>query len=253
MLPLAISFFVTACVYACVGFGGGSTYSALFVLAETDYKILPVLALLCNLIVVSGGTFSFAKAGHVHLKRIWPWIVTSVPAAWLGGYVTISEHVFTALLGGSLLLCGLHMLYASFFQMKQNNEHDASLWIHRFPVFVPLIGGVLGGLAGMVGIGGGIFLAPILHVLRWDKAKAIAATCSIFILVNSTAGLIGQVMKLEKNVLSAAMLEYWVLFPMVFIGGQIGSYMGARRLNQNTVRILTAILTLYVSARLLWR
>ena len=110
MLFLPLSFFVTAILYAAVGFGGGSTYNALLVLAGTDYRTLPIIALLCNLIVVSGGAYCFYRAGHVDIKRVIPWIVTSVPAALLGGYLNISESFFTGLLGFSLLAAGLRMV-----------------------------------------------------------------------------------------------------------------------------------------------
>ena len=239
---------MTAVLYAAVGFGGGSTYNALLVLAETDYRILPSIALLCNLIVVSGGTYRFARAEHINWRRIMPWIVTSVPAAWLGGYLHISEVMFVGLLGFSLLAAGLRML------LRQKNEEQAGQSpLSRWPVLAPVIGTALGLLAGLVGIGGGIFLAPVLHLLRWDNARKIAAVCSVFILVNSIAGLIGQTMKLSNMALLGDMTAYWMLFPAVLIGGQIGSYMGAKRLNPDMLRVLTAILILYVAGRLLLR
>lgn len=248
MMVLPFSFFITAILYAAVGFGGGSTYNALLVLAETDYRILPSIALICNLIVVSGGTYRFTRAGHVDLRRIAPWLLTSVPAAFLGGYLDISETLFIGLLGFSLLAAGTRMLWPE----KKIKDVSKSI-INQYYFFPPIIGAALGMLAGLVGIGGGIFLAPVLHLLRWDGAKKIAATCSIFILVNSLAGLIGQMMKLSDTESLGNILGYWLLFPAVLIGGQIGSYMGAKRLNPSTLRFLTALLILYVSARLLFR
>lgn len=248
MIFLALSFFVTAALYAAVGFGGGSTYNALLVLAETDYRILPSIALICNLIVVSGGTYRFARGGYVDLKRIAPWVVTSVPAAWLGGYLKISETLFVGLLGFSLLAAGLRMLW------PEKAKHDVSKSTINQVRFLPsAMGASLGLLAGLVGIGGGIFLAPILHLLRWDDAKKIAATCSVFILANSIAGLAGQIMKIGDTAFSGHIAEYWLVFPAVLIGGQIGSYVGAQRLNPNMLRFLTAFLILYVAVRLLWR
>ena len=123
-----------------------------------------------------------------------------------------------------------------------------------YPGFLaPVTGAALGLLAGLVGIGGGIFLAPVLHFLRWDNAKKIAATCSVFILVNSLAGLAGQLMKLSGTPFLAQAASFWILFPAVLIGGQIGSYAGAKRLNPEILRIMTAALILYVSGQLLWR
>ena len=247
MIFLSLSFFMTAILYAAVGFGGGSTYNALLVLAKTDYRILPAIALICNLIVVSGGTYRFFRAGHVDFKRIMPWIIPSVPAAWLGGYLNISETLFVGLLGFSLLAAGLRMVW------PEKNIETAPLPFNQHPVLPPFIGMALGLLAGLVGIGGGIFLAPVLYLLRWDNAKKIAAACSIFILVNSLAGLIGQIIKLDNSALLGDIKSYWLLFPAVLIGGQIGSYMGAVKINPKMIRLMTSFLIFYVSIRLIWR
>lgn len=248
MIMLALSFFVTAVLYAAVGFGGGSTYNALLVLAETDYRILPSIALLCNVIVVSGGAYRFTRAGHVDLSRIAPWVIASVPAAWLGGYLDISETLFVGLLGFSLLAAGLRMLWP-----HSEGQGVLRIIVSRYRLLPPVIGASLGLLAGFVGIGGGIFLAPILHLLRWDEPRKIAATCSIFILINSLAGLAGHAMKFNDSWFLGSISGYWMLFPAVLIGGQLGSYMGICRLDSNILRLLTALLILYVAIRLLWR
>jgi len=246
---LAALFFLTALLYASVGFGGGSTYNALLALNGVDYRIMPTIALLCNLIVVSGGTFRFARAGHLNLQRIAPWIVISVPAAWLGGYLHVPERTFIGLLGLSLLAAGIQILL----QSRGGGDMQASSSVSRHPLLPFAVGGGLGFLAGLVGIGGGIFLAPVLYLLRWGSARMIAGTCSFFILVNSLAGLLGQVMKLGDTALLTHMAGYWLLFPAVLIGGQIGSYMGSARFDPQILRILTALLILYVAVRLLLR
>ncbi len=248
MILLLLSFFMTALLYAAVGFGGGSTYNALLVLAETDYRILPSIALLCNLIVVSGGTYRFFRAGHLDIRRIAPWVITSVPAALLGGILSVSETLFIGLLGFSLLAAGAYMLWPN-----KNKQHQEQSFINQYRFLPPFIGTGLGLLAGLVGIGGGIFLAPVLHLLRWGNAKAIAGTCSIFIFVNSIAGLAGQAMKLGNAEILSNISSYWMLFPAVLIGGQIGSYVGAVRLNPKILHRMTAILILYVAVRLLLR
>lgn len=248
MLALPVSFFVTAVFYASVGFGGGSTYNALLVLAEVDYRILPSITLLCNLIVVSGGVWRFSRAGYVDVRRIVPWVITSVPAALIGGSLHISEELFVGLLGFSLLAAAVRMLWP-----KKNKQNSAHAIINQYRLLPPVIGIVLGLLAGLVGIGGGIFLAPILYLMRWDSEKKIAATCSVFILVNSASGLIGQVMKLNDMEQLGDISVYWLLFPAVLIGGQIGSTMGAKHLNPKVLSVMTALLISYVSLRLLWR
>ena len=251
MPQLAALFALTALLYAAVGFGGGSTYNALLVLSGTDYRILPAIALICNIIVVAGGSWRFWQAGHVRLARILPWILLSVPAAWLGGRLAVSEMLFIGVLGGSLLIAGLQLV----FERKQLVDEGTARHVARPVSYV--VGGGIGFLSGMVGIGGGIFLAPVLYLLRWGSPREIAGTASIFIVVNSLAGLAGQLMKLDADygVASAIDLlrDYWLLFPAVLIAGQIGSRLGSTRIPPLLVKRLTALLILYVAARLLWR
>ena len=184
-LPLRRRSLPRRCIYAIAGFGGGSTYTALLVLAGTDYRAVPILSLACNIIVVSAGTWRFAKAGHFDWRRAWPLFVTSIPAAWIGGRLMIERDLFIAMLAGSLLVAGLVMLWEPTWK-REITPDTGSRW------FEPVAGGSLGLLAGIVGIGGGIFLAPLLYLLRWDAPRRIAATCAVFILVNSIAGLAGQ-------------------------------------------------------------
>ena len=245
MLILAALFALTAVLYATVGFGGGSTYNALLALSGTDYRILPAIALTCNIIVVTGGTIRFARAGLIPWKRIWPILTLSAPLAWAGGLTPISQTLFLGLLGSALLIAGLLML----FQRDPGDEaplRDSS-WI------APGAGAGIGYLSGLVGIGGGIFLAPLLHLLRWERAKPIAATASVFILVNSVTGLIGQTMKIGHLGLANDVAAHWPLFLGVLIGGQIGSIASLKLFSQTVVKRLTAILVLYVAARLLWQ
>jgi uncharacterized protein len=244
MLALAASFFLTALLYGAAGFGGGSTYNALLVLAGTDYRAVPVVALLCNVLVVTVGSWRFARAGHVDWRRIWPLFVLSIPFAWLGGWLVVAETVFVGLLAASLLAAGLLMLWQPLWE-KATPGAARSRWLE------PVAGGALGFLAGVVGIGGGIFLAPLLYVLRWGPPKAIAGTCAVFILVNSLAGLAGQLAKGSGGAAGQALATYWPLFPAVLVGGLIGATVSSgSRLDPKYVRILTAFLILYVAVRL---
>ena len=247
MLWLIPAFFVTALFYASVGFGGGSTYSALLALAEVDYRILPAIALMCNIIVVTGGTIRFYRAGLLDVKRALPLALVAAPFAWAGGLVPIKEAAFLTLLAFSLLIAGLALL----FQKEQAVlEENAARKIDMRDILVAV---GLGGLAGLVGIGGGIFLAPFLHFTRWGSAKAIAAAASLFILINSIAGLIGQSIKLGASGQFSALTDQWPLALSVLIGGQLGSMIGIKRLNPAVVRRLTAGLILYVAVQLLWK
>lgn len=246
MAFLALAFFVTALLYASVGFGGGSTYNALLVLNGADYRILPAVALLCNIIVVSGGVWRFGAADHIRFKKLAPWIIASVPFAWIGGRIPISELIFVGVLGAALAAAGLRMM------VGQNPVETAST--RTTPAWLAaLIGAGLGFLSGLVGIGGGIFLAPILYMMRWDSPRAIAGAASLFILVNSISGLGGQITKLGDLALLGDFAAYWPLFPAVLIGGQIGSRLGSAGLSEMLLRRLTAILVLYVALRLLLR
>jgi uncharacterized membrane protein YfcA len=243
MPALALLFLVTAMVYAAVGFGGGSTYAALLVLAGADYRTVPVVALACNVIVVSVGSWRFARAGHVAWRRIWPLFVLSIPFAWLGGRIVVAETVFVGLLAASLLAAGLLMLWQPSWE-RRPRAAPRGRWLE------PVAGGALGFLAGLVGIGGGIFLAPLLYMLRWGPPKAIAGTSAVFILANSLAGLAGQLAKGSGGAGGAALAAHWPLYPAVLLGGLVGSTLGSGRLDPKYVRILTALLILYVAARL---
>lgn len=243
---LALLFFITALLYASVGFGGGSTYTALLVLFGANYLIIPIVSLACNIIVVSGNSWRYGRAGLISLKRIWPFLVLSVPLAWIGGRIVINETYFIGLLALSLLFAGMSLLL----KKKTNGTikpKDNSLIINAS------IGAGLGLLSGIVGIGGGIFLAPILHHFKWGRPKEIAALCSVFILVNSVSGLLGQFMKLDTLSLVTQANPYWLLAPMVFIGGFTGNKLSLKVFSENTVRRTTALLVLFVALRLLWK
>ena len=243
MPALAAAFLLTALLYASVGFGGGSTYSALLALAGVDYRVLPVLSLACNLIVVAGSSVRFARA------RLTPWrgaaLLTGVaaPAAFLGGLTPIGESAFLALLGGSLVLTGLTLLLPQ----SAPDPAEPSRWARLMPALALPIGY----LAGLVGIGGGIFLAPLLHLARWNGARQIAATAAFFILVNSLFGLVGQLAKSGPERFGEALAFGLPLLLAVAVGGQIGSLLAVRFLPLKGIRWLTAALTVMVGGRLL--
>jgi uncharacterized membrane protein YfcA len=247
MLILALLFCVTALLYASVGFGGGSTYNALLVLADTDYRILPSVALVCNIIVVAGGAWQYRRSGDLSLAFALPFVALSIPMAWFGGSVPIQRETFVMLLGLSLLAAGLTM----WFQPPDSKAAPPGSPLVNWFVGLP-VGGAIGFISGMVGIGGGIFLAPCLHLLRLAQPKRIAATSSFFILVNSIAGLIGQTTKRGTTAHLAELVDYAWLGLSVFIGGQIGSRLSTQALSGRIVKKLTAVLVLYVAGRLLF-
>lgn len=238
-MPLA--FFAVAVAYATVGFGGGSSYLALLALVGLSHVVIPQTALVCNLIVSAGGVWHFHRAGHLDLRRALPFVILSVPMAYLGGRIPLGRELFMMLLGVSLLAAALRMLIPSARFARARGLGAREAWA----VGVPL-GGALGFLSGLVGIGGGIFLAPIVILAGWASAKQAAGLASLFILVNSAAGLTGQMHK-------GAHLE-WMVVPLAMaalLGGQIGSRMGAQRLPQMGVQRILAALILLVSLRIL--
>jgi uncharacterized membrane protein YfcA len=242
MVILALGFFLTAILYASVGFGGGSTYSALLALSGIDYRIFPLLSLACNIVVVTGGTIRFSRAG------VTPWrgalLLTGIaaPAAFVGGLTPIDKASFLTILGASLVLTGITLLVPV-------GERDGEPT--RAARFMPLAAAPLGYLAGLVGIGGGIFLAPLLHLARWNNPRSIAATASVFILINSVFGLGGQLLKGGVGRLALAVDAGLPLLLAVAVGGQIGSLLALRYLPQRWIRWATAALTIWVGGRLL--
>ena len=240
---LALAFLVTALLYASVGFGGGSTYSALLALSGLDYRLLPLVSLACNIVVVAGGSIRFARAGVMPWKNALLIVALGAPASFLGGLTPIKETTFLTLLGASLVLTALTMLIP----VRENAESapsSAARWM-------ALAAAPLGYFAGLVGIGGGIFLAPLLHLARWHEARGIAATASLFILVNSLFGLGGQMLKNGPGLFGTAIGAALPLLIAVAIGGQIGSLLAARLLPARWILWLTAALVLLVGLRLL--
>lgn len=244
MIYLAAGFFATALLYASVGYGGGSTYNALLALGGVDYRLLPAISLACNIVVVTGGSIRFARAGITPWRSALLLTAIAAPAAFLGGLTPIGESAFLTLLGASLLLTALTMLIP--IGEREGQPTRAAKWM-------PLAAAPIGYLAGLVGIGGGIFLAPLLHLARWNSARAIAATASFFILVNSLFGLVGQLAKGGTDRLASAVTIGLPLLVAVAIGGQIGSLLAARLLPLHWIRWLTAALTLWVGVRLLFK
>lgn len=242
-LILILSFFIIALVYASVGFGGGSSYLAL--LAQPVFMLAPEVirptALLCNIIVVTGGTIIFYREGKIVWKEVWPFLVVSIPAAYLGGFWKLEDAIFFMLLGITLLI-------ASLLLWIQPEKITATSGKYNTTGINIALGGGIGFLSGLVSIGGGIFLSPVLHFLRWADAKKISALASLFILVNSMSGLAGQF----QHGLPDLQWQYIVpLLAAVFIGGQLGSRMGARKFNPIYIKRITAVLMLLAALNIL--
>jgi len=242
MIILSISFFVTAILYASVGFGGGSTYLALLLILNVPYYIFPVIALICNIFVVSGNSFNYIRAGNLNLKLLTPYLIGSIPLAYIGGSLQIDRNLFEIFLFLVLTFAGTMLLI----NFRSYDDQDAMY--KDIPIIISiLIGGILGFVSGAVGIGGGIFLSPILFLIKAGKPKHIVTAASLFILVNSIAGVIGQ---LTKNIVLIEVSNYWYLFLAVMIGGHIGNFLNLKILPTRILALITAILVLFVAIRI---
>lgn len=243
MFALSLSFFGIALAYAIVGFGGGSSYIAILSAADVPYTLIPKISLLCNLLVVAGGTYHYLKNNHLNWRLMLPFILSSVPMAFFGGMFPVKEKTFFILLTPSLILCGVRLLFLPDRPVEK---------IKAPSIFVSLlVGGALGFLAGLVGIGGGIFLSPVMINMGWARAKNAAAIASVFIFVNSISGLLGQ---FAKNSSITYMQDYYSLFIAVFIGGQIGSRIGTHQsVSFLFVQKCTGVLTLFICIKLLMK
>tara|TARA_Y100000590_G_scaffold89669_1_gene100962 strand:- start:1473 stop:2216 length:744 start_codon:yes stop_codon:yes gene_type:complete len=242
MTLLAILFLVTATLYSSVGFGGGSTYLALLLVWGIPYFIFPIIALSCNIIVVSGNCFNYIKAGNFNPRLLYPYLIGSIPLAYIGGSTPIEKQLFEILLFVVLLLAGV-LLLINFksYDDKEDSYKDVPIYLSIF------IGGILGFISGVVGIGGGIFLSPILFLIRAGKPKNIATAASLFILINSISGIVGQ---LTKSAVLMEIQNYWYLLVAVLIGGQIGNFLNLKIFPVRILALLTAILVIFVSIRI---
>ena len=232
-------------LYATVGFGGGSTYNALLILADFDFRHIPIIALSCNIVVVLGNCFRYQSHGLIPWRFSIPLILVSVPASFIGGSIQVSEMIFMLLLGIGLVASGFLMWISPNESEENSGKSKQSIYSNT------IISLLLGFFAGIIGIGGGIFFAPILHLQSALTSKKISAFSSLFILVNSIAGLLGQFYKNIDTDIGFDFNEYSMLLIAVILGGQIGNYFGVRIFSGSIVRRLTSVLVIYVGIRLI--
>lgn len=237
ILILIPIFFVISLIYASAGFGGGSSYLAVLALFPLEFTTVRMVALLCNIVVVSGSVYVFYKNGFLRFRKVLPLLLLSVPFAYLGGRLKINQDTFFVILGVTLLIAGVLMLV---------NQNEKTVKLPNYTNGI--IGGGIGFLSGLVGIGGGIFLSPLLYLSRWAEAKVIATTTACFILVNSISGLFGQI---STNGFDVDIQLTSALLITVLIGGQVGSRLTATKINPKIVQKITAILILFVAVKLL--
>ena len=242
MIILSIFFFITAILYSSVGFGGGSTYLALLLIWDIPYYIFPVIALVCNIIVVTGNSINYLRAGNHNIKLLIPFLIGSIPLAFLGGTLKIDKEIFEILLFLVLSLAGFLLL------LNNKAYENKKIIIRKLNSIVSIIiGSILGFVSGVVGIGGGIFLSPILFLLKADNPKNIVTTASLFILVNSISGVFGQLTK--ENIFSELII-YLPLFLSVLIGGLLGNYINLKIFSNRVLALITSLLVIFVATRM---
>ena len=242
MSILSILFFITAILYSSVGFGGGSTYLAFLLIWGVPYTIFPIIALSCNIIVVSGNCYNYIRAGNLNLKLLIPYLIGSIPLAFIGGSLPVEKKFFEILLFLVLSLAGCLLLI----NFRSYDDKQESYKNIPFLVSV-IIGGILGFISGIVGIGGGIFLSPILFLIRVARPKHIVTAASLFILINSVFGIVGQ---LTKNLNFSEVYSFFYLLIAVLIGGQIGNYLNLKIFPTRLLALITSGLVLFVAIRM---
>jgi uncharacterized membrane protein YfcA len=237
---LAAGMLVAAFGYASVGHGGASAYLAAMALAGLAPAEMRPIALLLNILVSSLGTWKFYRAGHFRWRLFWPFAVVSIPLAYVGGAITLPGQAYK-------ILVGVVLLYAAWQLWRSARAGEEMRALREPPLhWAMLIGAAMGLLAGLTGVGGGIFLSPLLLMLGWAGTKQTSAVAAPFILVNSVAGL--AAVMIAK---SAALPTYvWALAPAVIIGGWLGAEYGARRFANPLIRRVLAVVLALAGAKM---
>lgn len=239
VLGLAALVFVVAAFYSSVGHGGASGYLAVLALFGVPPEQMACTALILNVLVAGLASVAFFRAGHFSARMLWPFAVTSIPCALAGGFLKVSNHVFVALLTFALLATALRLSLA----FAGTDAADQTRPV-RLKTALP-VGAGIGLLSGMVGIGGGVFLSPVMLLSKWATAKQTAATAAVFIVVNSLAGLTGRLVNGGLDVVP-------MLLPLAaaFGGGLIGSYWGANRFSGLSLRRTLALVLALAAVKL---
>ena len=233
-----LAIFAVAVMYSSVGHGGASGYLAVMAFLGVMPEITRPTALVLNLFVASIGTYQFWRAGYFSWRIFWPFAIASIPMAFVGGMIHLPTNIYKVVLGVVLALAALRLAWKL---STTGTVKDPPLWAAL------LIGAVIGLLSGLVGVGGGIFLTPVLLLANWSETKTAAGVSALFILVNSISGLLGnytQLAILPPNV--------WVWVVAAIVGGLMGSTLGAKRFDSLTLRRVLAVVLLFAALKLVW-
>lgn len=242
ILLISALIFVVAALYSSIGHGGASGYLAVMAFFQLAPAEMKTTALILNILVAGIASIEYYRAGHFSFKLTWPFIVASIPAAFLGGMLHISNKVYGILLGIALVVAALRLAMAALPRQTPDDQRDVPL-----PMALPTGAGV-GLLSGLVGIGGGIFLSPIIILMKWADTKRTSATAAVFIVVNSLAGLSGHLAS-GKDMVGVAALP---LLATALFGGMIGAHWGANRFSSIALRRILAVVLITASVKMLF-
>lgn len=237
-IALCVAVLVVAFLYSSVGHAGASGYIAVMALASVASPMIRPTALVLNIIVATIGSVQFWRAGHFRCSLFWPFALASIPAAYYGGTLTLPTRVLNILIGLVLLASAARLLIS----LKPATETHAP----AKPVAM-VTGGVLGFLAGLTGTGGGIFLTPLMILLRWSSTKQAAAVSVVYILVNSASGPLGA---MQKGITLPPFL--WPMIGAVIVGGGLGSYLGSRQFSVPVIHVLLASVLILAGGKLIF-
>lgn len=235
---IILAIFIVAVLYSSVGHGGASGYLAVMAMLSVAPEITRPTALVLNLFVASIGTYLFYRAGYFSWRLFWPFAAASIPFAFIGGMINLPTNIYKIVLGVVLILAAARLAwkFSPDIEPKQPNL-----------LIALAIGAVIGLLSGLVGVGGGIFLTPVLLLMNWSETKKAAGVSALFILVNSISGLLGnyvQVSNLPPGV--------WLWIAAAVVGGVVGSTLGSQRFNSLTLRRVLAVVLIFAGVKLIF-
>ena len=239
LLLLSLFIFLVAGLYASVGHGGASGYLALMTLLSMPIATIKPVALMLNIAVSLIAFIQFYRSGFFNKKLFIPLAIASVPAAYAGGLLSIDPHLYKQLLGG--------LLFISAIRLAMPLKKEVIVVQHFNIVLVVMIGASIGFLSGMIGIGGGIILSPLLILVRYSDVKTTSGISALFIFVNSIAGLLGQ---MNQGIEFSSSMS--VMIAVAIAGGLIGSYIGARQLNISMLKKVLAGVLFIASLKLIF-
>lgn len=230
--------FIVAFLYASVGHGGASGYLALMALFSFNPSIMKSSSLILNIFVSFISFYQFYRGGHFKWKLLLPFIITSIPASFIGAYITLDALAYKKILGLLLIFPILRLLGII---GKESDTMKELNWLWAL-----IIGAIIGLLSGMIGIGGGIILSPIILLMHWGNMKQTAAVSALFIFLNSIAGLVGLI---SKGTAIDGQIYNWVLIAIT--GGMAGAYIGRKLLSTKSLKVILALVLVIASIKLL--